>query len=339
MSELKQARHYDTAPVSAEPVELQGASHYSSDSFVSVTETEPVVVKTGSWWWRLGGITLLLIAILSVWQWFKVLQQGWQQSILQGGLLTAISVSVLVLLSTLLWREVKLWRRLARNKQWQHSAERIRHSVQFGEAEKLCQAVAASLPPSPEISAVMQQWRSAVKDEHSDEEQLQLFERFVLAQLDAQAQQLIYRAATDTSMAVAISPFALADMLLVMWRASRLVRELAQLYGGAIGQLRSLVLLKRLLAALLWAGGSELALDMAADVIGSELTAKLSARAGQGLIAGLLVARLGNLAAQQLRPLPAGSTVKVNLKSLAASLLQRFKAAAQTKADNSAKKV
>jgi len=135
---------------------------------------------------------------------------------------------------------------------------------------------------------------------------------------------------------VAISPFALADRLIVLWRSSRLVRELAQLYGGAIGQLRSMVLLKRLLAALLWAGGSELALDMASDVMSSELTAKLSARAGQGIIAGLLVARLGNLAQQQLRPLPAGESAKISIKTLAASLFSRFKAAAQTKADKSA---
>ena len=93
------------------------------------------------------------------------------------------------------------------------------------------------------------------------------------------------------------------------------------------------VLLKRFLTALLWAGGSELALDMASDVIGSELTAKLSARAGQGMIAGLLVARIGNLAQQQLRPLPANSVSKVNISKLAASLQQRFKAALQTKAD------
>mgnify|MGYP006205358727 FL=1 len=194
--------------------------------------------------------------------------------------------------------------------------------------------MAASLPVTPDISAAISQWRVAVKDEHSDEEQLALFEHFVLTVLDKQAQQIIYRAATDTSMAVAISPFALADMILVLWRSSRLVRELAQLYGGAIGQLRSMVLLKRLFAALLWAGGSELALDMASDVIGSELTAKLSARAGQGVIAGLLVARLGNLAQQQLRPLPVTAAAKVSIKSLGRALLQRFSAAAQTKADS-----
>ncbi|GAB2932689.1 TIGR01620 family protein [Rheinheimera gaetbuli] len=340
MSELKSAQHFDhqslTAETQQEPVRLKAAGYYHDNDFVAVNAAKPPVAlrQTNNWWWRLAGITLLAIVLLSVWRWSVLVQQSWQNSVLHGALLSVISAAVVVLLTTVLWRELTLWRRLARNRQWQQSAQRIRHSVQFGEAEPLCRQVAASLPSSPAIATALQHWQGALQPQHSDEEQLQLFEHFVLAELDKQAQQLVYRAATDTSLAVAISPFALADMLLVLWRSSRLLRELAQLYGGAIGQLRSLVLLKRFMAALLWAGGSELALDMASDVIGSELTAKLSARAGQGVIAGLLVARLGNLAQQQLRPLPAGKTAKVSIKALSSALLQRFNGAVQTKADS-----
>jgi putative membrane protein len=336
MSQLKRARHFEPVQLSSAQPDLKSASHYQDNVFVPTGPTALAALKKPTrWWWRLAGFTLIAIALMSVWQWLLALQHSWQQSWIEGGVLALITTSVLVLFSMLLWREIKLWRRLARNRRWQDSARRIRHSVQFGEAGALCQAVAQSLPVSAATSAALSRWHTAVKEQHSDEEQLQLFEHFVLAELDKQAQQLINRAAADTSLAVAISPFALADMLLVLWRSSRLVRELAQLYGGAIGQLRSMVLLKRLLAALLWAGGSELALDMASDVMSSELTAKLSARAGQGIIAGLLVARLGNLAQQQLRPLPMGATAKISIKGLAASLLQRFRAAAQTKADTS----
>ena len=336
MTELKQAQRFDLPLQGAAPSALKTASHFPPGEFKpeSVEVDITPLKENGRWWWRLAGITGVGIVVFAVVQWTQMLMHSWQQSILSGVLLSALSVSVLLLISALLWREVKLWRRLARNQRWQQSAVRIRNSVQYGEAKPLCRDIVASLPTSQAAQATVQKWQQAVTDEHSDEEQLQLFEHFVLAELDKQAQQLIYRAATDTSLAVAISPFALADMLLVLWRSSRLVRELAQLYGGAIGQLRSLVLLKRFLSALLWAGGSELALDMASDVIGSELTAKLSARAGQGIIAGLLVARLGNLAQQQLRPLPASSISKVNISKLAGSLQQRFKTALQTKADS-----
>ncbi|HSG53135.1 MAG TPA: TIGR01620 family protein [Rheinheimera sp.] len=337
MTELKQAQRFDLPLQDKSSAALKSASHYQSDDFKPESvERDITPLKSNSrWWWRLAGITGVGVAVLALAQWVQLVVDSWQQSIVSGALLSALSASILLLISALLWREITLWRRLARNRRWQQSAVRIRNSVQYGEAKPLCRDIVSSLPASTAIQAAVQQWQGAVTDEHSDEEQLQLFEHFVLKELDKQAQQLIYRAATDTSLAVAISPFALADMLLVLWRSSRMVREVAQLYGAGIGQLRSLVLLKRFLAALLWAGGSELALDMASDVIGSELTAKLSARAGQGMIAGLLVARLGNLAQQQLRPLPASSVSKVNISKLAASLQQRFKAALQTKADTS----
>lgn len=339
MNELKSARHFDQQSLTgqtAEPKALKSAGYYNDPDFIAADAAKPAMAlrQTGRWWWRLAGATVMAIILLSVWQWGLMVQQSWQSSVLQGALLSVISAALLILITAVMLREIRLWRRLARNRQWQHSAQRIRHSVQFGEAEPLCRQVAASLPASPAITAAVQQWQDALRPQHSDEEQLQLFEHFVLSELDKQAQQLVYRAATDTSLAVAISPFALADMLLVLWRSSRLLRELAQLYGGAIGQLRSLVLLKRFMAALLWAGGSELALDMASDAVGSELTAKISARAGQGVIAGLLVARLGNLAQQQLRPFPAGKSAKVSIRALGKTLAQRFSSAVQTKADS-----
>ncbi|MEW5681319.1 MAG: TIGR01620 family protein [Pseudomonadota bacterium] len=334
MSPLKQARFFADKTL-AEPAPLQGPMALDGEQMQPDSVSTEVAAKpSANWWWRLAGVTLIGLLLLSIWQWWQWLAQSWQQHWLYGTAVSLISLALLVLLAALGWRELMLWRRLARNRHWQQSAERIANSVQYGEAAALCQAIAQSLAPSAELDAALQQWRSTVKAEHSDEEQLQLFEQLVLGPLDKQAQQLVYRAATDTSMAVAVSPFALADMLLVLWRSSRLLRELAQLYGGRIGQLRSLVLLKQLLSALLWAGGSELALDMASDVLGSELTAKISARAGQGIIAGLLVARLGNLAQQRLRPLPASQTAKISLSALSKALLLRFKAAVQTKADS-----
>lgn len=338
MNELKSAQYFDateltsnnasTAASASKSIEFKAVQHYTLDSFIAAeAESAPTVLQSPhKWWWRLAKASLLLVVIAALWQWADMLQQAWQHNMLKAVFLILTSIVLLVLFTTLLWREVLLWRRLARNKQWQDDTKRINASVQFGEADALCQAVVKSLPDSTVIASATEMWQQARRDEHSDKEQLALFEQIVLAELDKQAQQRIYRAATDTSFAVAISPFALADMIMVLWRSSRLLRELAQLYGGAIGQLRSLVLLKQLFAALLWAGGSEIALDMAADVLSSELTAKLSLRAGQGLIAGLLVARIGNLAQQQLRPLPSTKASKVSITKLASSLTSRLKA-------------
>lgn len=331
MNTLKPGQRFEQALLAeTKPVpELQKARQYHDVFEKETTDTkpEPAAEKSRSLI-MLMWLALLSLVVLGGWQWVNLLTDSWSSHWLKGLLSTVVSVAVLLGLFWLLWREWRLWRRLQRNRQWQLNAERIKNSVQYGEAGQLCLEIAASLPQDEQTQGRVKEWQQAVTAQHSDQEQLQLFEYLVLSGTDKQVQQVIQRAAAETSIAVAVSPFALADMLLVLWRSSRMLREVTRLYGGSLGQLRSLLMLKRLLAALLWAGGSEMALDMASDVLGSELTSKVSARAGQGVIAGLLVARIGNLAQQQLRPLPAEQASKVNIGLLVQSLVQRFRPAA-----------
>ncbi|WP_372626493.1 TIGR01620 family protein [Arsukibacterium sp.] len=274
---------------------------------------------------RLVWLAVASLIALACWQWIDALIVSWQQNVIEALLFSVLSAAVLGVFSWLLWREWRLWRRLSQNNNWQRSARRIAQSVQYGEADALCQDIISQLPDTPARHITAQQWQSAAQPQHSDLEKLQLLDKLVLEPIDTQAKTIILRAGTDTSLAVAVIPFALIDMLMVVWRSSTMVRQLAALYGAPVGQLRSLVMLKRALAAILWAGGSELALDMASDVMSSELTAKLSARAGHGVIAGLLVARLGNMAMQQLRPLPLAEKQRINVARLSQSLIQRLR--------------
>ncbi|GGW50749.1 TIGR01620 family protein [Alishewanella tabrizica] len=331
MNQLKPAQRFsaqhcaEDEPVLASP--LQQRQQFTAEDFT--TESAIVVPEKPLRSRSFGFVACLalgLLILISVLQWGLWLQQSWQDNIMMASINTVFSLVVCVLLTMVGVREWRLWRRLRLNQQWQQQAARIANSVQFGEASALCEQILHAMPASDTLQQAATQWRSAITAEHSDQEQLQLFDTVVLRDLDKQAQQLIRRASTDTSLAVAVSPFALADMVLVVWRSSRMLRALAALYGAPVGQLRSLAMLKRALAALLWAGSSELALDMASDVLGSELTAKLSARAGQGIIAGLLVGRLGVLAQQQLRPLPLVKAQRLNFTDLSQALVARFNA-------------
>ncbi|WP_019674790.1 TIGR01620 family protein [Arsukibacterium perlucidum] len=328
MKPLKPAQFFrvsEQSPEPAKPVLKARAEFDSADwqsepvAVIAPVAAKPAVLSKLIW------LALFSLLVLGCWQWLDAVVVSWQQHPVKGAIFSLLSAAVLVVALWLLWREWRLWRRLQQNSHWQRSAARIAQSVQYGEADALCQDIIRQLPATPALQSTAQQWQNAAQPQHSDLEKLQLLDKMVLEPLDKQAKAIIWRAGTDTSLAVAVIPFALIDMLLVVWRSSRMVRQLATLYGAPVGQLRSLVMLKRALAAILWAGGSELALDMASDVMSSELTAKLSARAGQGVIAGLLVARLGNMAMQQLRPLPLAEKQQINVAKLSQSLIQRLR--------------
>ena len=82
----------------------------------------------------------------------------------------------------------------------------------------------------------------------------------------------------------------------------RMIDEIPACYGLELGLLSRIGLLKLLLYNLLYAGVSELAIDLGLQSIGADLAGKFSARAAQGLGAGLLSARLGIKAMQVCRP-------------------------------------
>ncbi|SNY55543.1 putative membrane protein [Arsukibacterium tuosuense] len=328
MKPLKPAQFFSSGeqgPQQAKPV-LKARAEFDYADWQSEPEAvaEPLTAKPAVLS-KLIWLALFSLVVLACWQWVDTLVISWQQNTLKGVIFSLLSTAVLVVALWLLWREWRLWRRLQQNSYWQRSAARIAQSVQYGEADVLCQDIIRQLPATPTLHITAQQWQEAAQPQHSDLEKLQLLDKIVLEPLDTQAKAIVWRAGTDTSLAVAVIPFALIDMLMVVWRSSRMVRQLAALYGAPVGQLRSLVMLKRALAAILWAGGSELALDMASDVMSSELTAKLSARAGHGVIAGMLVARLGNMAMQQLRPLPLAEKQRINVAKLSQSLIQRLR--------------
>jgi putative membrane protein len=328
MTDLKQAKSFKEADFigsdAVSELPMSKARQFEQADFVVEPHLEAELPKpkpvSALMWAGISSVVLLVsVALYSA---VTTIQQAFIAPGISTVLEALFCAALLTLGSLLVLREWRLWRRLAKTRTWQQAHQRIHASIQYGEAEQLCLDIAAVLPESTQQDVA--DWKAQKQAEHSDQELLDLFELKVLSKADAKVRQQIHQASADAAMAVAVSPFALADMLLVMWRTSKLLRQMAETYGASLGQLRSLILIKHLFAALLWAGSSELALDLGSDVLGAELTSKLSMRAGQGLIAGMLVARLGLAAQQLLRPLPLAKSQKLSLLDLSKALVRRL---------------
>ncbi|HVB88990.1 MAG TPA: TIGR01620 family protein [Beijerinckiaceae bacterium] len=133
---------------------------------------------------------------------------------------------------------------------------------------------------------------------------LEIAERTLVRPLDAQAQRQIALAARRVSAVTTLSPRALFDVLFVAAQAVRLVRRIAEIYGGRPGLFGLVRIGRSVVSHLAITGGMAVGDSIVQQIVGHGLAARLSARLGEGVLNGLLTARVGLSAMAVCRPLP-----------------------------------
>jgi putative membrane protein len=152
---------------------------------------------------------------------------------------------------------------------------------------------------------------------------VRLAERELMTPLDQEARRLISSAAQRVSIVTAVSPRALIDVLFVFAASLRLIRQLARLYGGRPGALGMIKLMRHVIAHVAITGGMAASDSLIQQVLGHGIAAKLSQRLGEGVLNGLLTARLGLAAVDVTRPLPFTALPRPALGDLAKDLLRK----------------
>ncbi len=202
-----------------------------------------------------------------------------------------------------LGKELITLRRLKKHFSTQEKAEQILQEDGFGKAESFCRALNYDTN-NVSLNQAVESWDSKLEPSYNDKEVFELYDSIVIKQQDQQAIKTISKYSSHSAVMVALSPLAIADMLLVAWRSLKMLEDLAGVYQIELGYWARLRLFKLVLANMAFAGATELAIDTGMDIMTTSLLQKLSARAGQGVGVGLMTARLGIQAMKLMRPLP-----------------------------------
>jgi putative membrane protein len=155
---------------------------------------------------------------------------------------------------------------------------------------------------------------------------IRLAERELMTSLDQEARRLVSSAAQRVSVVTAVSPRALIDVAFVFVASLRMIRQLARLYGGRPGALGMINLLRQVIAHLAITGGIAASDSLIQQMLGHGIAAKLSQRLGEGMLNGLLTARLGLAAIEVTRPMPFNALPRPALTDLAKDLLSKREA-------------
>jgi putative membrane protein len=133
---------------------------------------------------------------------------------------------------------------------------------------------------------------------------LGLAEVELMAPLDARARAEVETAARQVATVTALVPLALADVAAALYANLRMIRRIAEVYGGRSGALGSWGLMRRVFTALVATGALALTDDLIGSVAGGGVLSKVSRRFGEGVVNGALTARVGLAAMDLCRPLP-----------------------------------
>ena len=129
-------------------------------------------------------------------------------------------------------------------------------------------------------------------------------ETALLAPLDARAMRNIEAAARQVATVTAIVPIALADVFTALTANLRMIRQIAEIYGGRSGTFGSWRLTRTVLTHLVATGAVAVGDDLIGSIAGGGIMSKVSRRFGEGVINGALTARVGVAALEVCRPLP-----------------------------------
>ena len=239
-----------------------------------------------------------------------------------GYLGSGLAALIVLALLVIVIREIVGLLRLAKIDHLRERAAAILLSDDRNAGRALIQDLLSLTGRMPRLARARAQLYSHRDDIIDGADLVRLAERELMPSLDAQARQLVSDAAKRVSVVTAVSPRALIDIFFVAMTALGLMRRLAVLYGGRPGTLGLITLFRHVISHLTVTGGIAVGDSLIQQIVGHGVAARLSAKLGEGVLNGLLTARLGLAAIEVTRPLPFAALPKPTVSDLAGSLLR-----------------
>jgi putative membrane protein len=273
-------------------------------------------------WSALGGLTILGVGLGVT----RLIEDLFARSESLGVLGLAFALIAALAFVVVVTREAVGLVRLATIEKLHLRATEVLASDDRTESRAVVKDLLKVAHQDPHLARARAALQSHVDDIIDGADMIRLAERELMTPLDQEARRLISSAAQRVSIVTAVSPRALVDVLFVFAASLRLIRQLARLYGGRPGALGMIRLMRHVISHVAITGGMAASDSLIQQVLGHGLAAKLSQRLGEGVLNGLLTARLGLAAIDVTRPLPFTALPRPALTDLAKGLLRKREA-------------
>lgn len=201
-------------------------------------------------------------------------------------------------------REIWCLARLATIAKLRDSGQRAAETNDHAKARSVIRELSALYASRPDTAHGRKLLSNHAEEVIDGADLIRLAERDLLAPLDRTARNMVMDSAKRVAVVTAVSPRALVDIAYVLIENLRLIRRLSDLYGGRPGTIGFWRLARNVIVHLAATGMIATGDSLVQQFIGHGIAARLSAKLGEGVVNGLLTARIGIAAMDVCRPLP-----------------------------------
>ena len=267
----------------------------------------------GRWFWGLLTTLLGIVVSLAAWDYVTGLID---RAPLLGMIVTALLVMLCCVLLAIALREAAAFSRLRRIDAVQDAARRALTDNSLPAARDVLARLDTLYKSRPDTAWGRDRLAERRDDVLDADGLLGLAETTLLEPLDARAMREVEAAARQVATVTAVVPLALADVFTALTANLRMIRRIAEVYGGRSGTLGSWRLTRSVLTHLVATGAVAVGDDLIGSVAGGGVLSKVSRRFGEGVINGALTARVGVAAIEVCRPLPFHATKRPSVTKL-----------------------
>lgn len=257
--------------------------------------------RLARWFWGLASAVIGAMVSVAAWDFVTGLLA---RAPILGWIVTGLIAAMLLVLLVIALREMAAIARLGRIDTLHRAADAALAERDLAQARAVTKRLLAFYAGRADTQWGRQKLAERMDEQFDASGLLNLAETEILAPLDAAASREVEAAARQVATVTALVPLALADVIAALTANLRMIRRVAEIYGGRSGLIGSWRLTRAVFTHLVATGAVAVGDDLLEPILGGSILSKLSRRFGEGLVNGALSARVGVAAMEVCRPLP-----------------------------------
>ena len=275
----------------------------SGDEVMLVTSDEQITDKPAKSWGKKALILLLMIsAIIFSWQCYVTLIGIFESNVILGSIFAVLLAFFSGVISVEIFRFYKGQRQLAKAERLREQAAGFVRERSHGKASTFISEL-RSLYQNTAQGELLTSCLNNQPDYLNDAEVIDYLSEHFVAQLDQQAYRLIQNESVNIGVLIALSPLAVLDALVALWRSFKLVNQINKVYGLSLTRIGQWQVFFKIIKMTLLAAGTDAAISTMIEKTSTGMTGIVAGSVAQGIGVSIYVSRLGQEAIKQSRPI------------------------------------